>query len=142
MHQALRVTAAAYEERAEDWPAAVRAGIAALLEYLASEPEHAHLTLVDTFAASPDALAIREQAMEAFRVRLRPGGELLRDRGANGEEEVLAEAVTGGIWQVLHGYIERGATWALPSAGPQLTYFALTPFVGAARARKAALDPA
>ena len=42
-------------------------GIGALLEYLASEPEHAHLTLVDTFAASPEALAIRERAMEGFR---------------------------------------------------------------------------
>ena len=81
MHQALRVTLAAYRGREEDWPGAVRAGIAALLEYLASEPEHAHLTLVDTFAASPEALAIRERAMEGFRAYLRPGAELLREQG-------------------------------------------------------------
>ena len=76
MHQALRVAVAAYEDGGEHWPSAVRSGISALLEYLASEPEHAHLTLVDTFAASPEALAIRERAMEGFRAYLAPGVEL------------------------------------------------------------------
>jgi len=141
MHQALRVTVAAYEDRAEEWPAGVRAGIAALLDYLASEPEHAHLTLVDTFAASPEALAIRERAMEGFRTYLRPGAEALRSKGAGGDPAVLAEAVTGGIWQVLHGYIERGETACLPGAAAQLTYFALAPFVGAERAAEVARQP-
>ena len=76
MHQALRVTVAAYEDGGEQWPSAVRAGISALLEYLASEPDHAHLALVDTFAASPEALAIRERALEGFRAYLAPGVEL------------------------------------------------------------------
>ncbi len=131
MHQALRVTVAAFEGGGEDWAPAVRAGIAALVEYLVSEPEHAHLTLVDTFAASPEALAIREQAMEGFRSYLAPGVELAREQGGGCEEAVAAEAVAGGIWQVLHRYIERGAIMELPTAIPQLTYFALAPFLGA-----------
>ena len=142
LHQALRVTGEAFDSRGEDWPHAVRAGIEALLEYLASEPEHAHLTLVDTFAASPESLAIRDHAMEGFRARLAAGVELAQREGAQAEPAVTAEAVAGGIWQVLHGYIERGATEALPAAAPQLTYFALAPFVGAPRATAVALDAA
>ncbi len=44
----------------------------------------------------------------------------------------------GGIWQVLHRYIERGAIAELPEAAPQLTYFALAPFLGAQAAAEVA----
>jgi len=140
LHQALRVTGDAFDSHGEDWPFAVRAGLEALLDYLASEPEHAHLTLVDTFAASPASLAIRDRAMEGFRARLAPGVELARREGHKPDPAVTAEAVAGGIWQVLHGYIERGATGALPGVAPQLTYFALAPFLGAPRAAAVALE--
>jgi AcrR family transcriptional regulator len=138
MHQALRVTVAAFEGDEEDWPRAVRAGIGALVEYVVSEPEHAHLTLVDTFAASPEALAVRERAMEGFRSHLAPGIELASQQGAEEDPAVAAEAVVGGIWQVLHRYIERGAIAELPQAAPQLTYFALAPFLGAQAAAEIA----
>ncbi len=142
MHQALRVAVAAFEGGGEDWPEAVRAGIEALVEYVVSEPEHAHLTLVDTFAASPEALAIRERMMEGFRAHLAPGVETARRQGGEGEEAVAAEAIAGGIWQVLHRYIERGAIAELPAAAPQLTYFALAPFLGANAAADVAREHA
>ena len=106
----------------------------------ASEPEHAHLTLVDTFAASPEALAIRESAMDGFRTYLVPGVELAWPQSTHGDPAVVTEAVAGGIWQVLHRYVERGAIADLPSAAPQLTYFALAPFLGADAAAQAALQ--
>jgi AcrR family transcriptional regulator len=145
MHQALRVTVAAYEDGGEEWPSAVRAGISALLEYLVSEPDHAHLALVDTFAASPEALAIRERALDGFRAYLAPGVEMAlgggaRSRAAAADPTVVTEAVAGGIWQVLHLYIEKRATASLPQAAPQLTYFALAPFLGAERAAATALE--
>jgi len=141
LHQALRVTVTAYEDRARDWPYAVGAGIRALLGYLASEPDHAHLTLVDTFAASPEALAIRERGLEGFRAYLEPGPGRAGPEGertAPGDRAVVTEAVAGGIWQVLHRYIEKRATAALPGLAPQLTYFALAPFLGSERAAAAA----
>ncbi len=73
LHQALRVTVAAYEENKEDWPRGVAAGLRALLGYLASEPAHAHLILVDTFAASPEAIEIRDTSIHAFAAYLQPG---------------------------------------------------------------------
>ena len=86
MHQALRVTVEAYDSaRPRTGRAAVAAGLRALIDYLVSEPAHAHLTLVDTFGASPEAIEIREQrAATSSRAYLRPGYELAptRRRGA------------------------------------------------------------
>jgi AcrR family transcriptional regulator len=132
MHQALSVTSQAYGAHPEDWPRAVTAGIAALLGYLASEPAHARLTVVDTFAASPAAVGVREHATEAFRSYLAPG--VRRGDGplaGQPEGSLAAEAVVGGIWQVLHDYVERGAACMLPEVAPQLAYFTLAPFLGA-----------
>jgi AcrR family transcriptional regulator len=147
MHQALQVAVEAYRAEGEDWPRAVAAGLGALTDYLASEPAHAHLNLVDTFAASPEAIEIRNASMHAFASYLRPGLELAEDRAA--VPEIAAEAVAGGIWQVFHHYIENECVDQLPEAAPQLTYMALTPFIGpesAARvaraAKRASLTPA
>jgi AcrR family transcriptional regulator len=131
MHQALSVTAEAYGAHPQDWPRAIMAGIGALLGYLASEPAHARLTVVDTFAASPAAMGVREHAIEAFRSYLAPGFGR-RDGPLGGEQQgrLAAEAIVGGIWQVLHDYVERDAAASLPAAAPQLGYFALAPFLG------------
>ena len=133
MHQALRITAEAYERRAGDWPGAVIAGLRALIDFLVSEPAHAHLSLVDTFATCPEAIEIRNSALQAFAAYLAPGYEL-----ASAESQVpaiAAEAIAGGIWQVLHHYSENDRLVELPGAAPQLGYLALTPFLGPAQAR-------
>jgi AcrR family transcriptional regulator len=126
MHQALRVAVTAYEAH-PDWPSAAGAGLRALLDYLASEPAHAHLSLVDTFAACPEAIEIRNATLQAFAAYFVPGYAL-----ASGKivPAVAAEATAGAIWQVLHHYIENDCVAKLPGAAPQLTYFALTPFIG------------
>ncbi len=85
MHQALLVTAEAYEAHSEDWPRAVAAGLRALIDYLVSEPAHAHLTLVDTFAASPEAIEIRDSALHAFSAYLSPGYELAKEPRGTGD---------------------------------------------------------
>ncbi len=138
MHQALTIAVAAYEAELDDWPRAAGAGIRALLDYLASEPAHAHLCVVDTFAACPQAIEIRDATLQAFAVYLRPGYELVGD-----DIEVPAiagEAIAGGIWQVLHHYVDNDCIAELPGVAPQLTYFALTPFLGPARAAAYALS--
>jgi len=127
MHQALQVTAAAYGALGDDWPGAVAAGMGALAAYLSSEPAHAHLSLVDTFGASPDTIAIRSEAIRAFAAYLEPG---FARPVAHGLGPLSAEAVAGGVWQVLHHHIARGGVDELARVAPQLTYLALTPFVG------------
>jgi AcrR family transcriptional regulator len=136
MHQALLVTVQAYEEHKDDWPRGVAAGLRALLDYLASEPAHAHLNLVDTFAASPEAIEIRDTRLHAFAAYLQPGyHHAPKDRPVPG---IAPEAIAGGIWQVLNHYIEDGRTDELPDVAPQLIYAALTPFLGPKDAAKVA----
>jgi AcrR family transcriptional regulator len=155
LHQALGVTIAAYEENEEDWPRGVAAGLRALLGYLASEPAHAHLILVDTFAASPEAIEIRDTSIHAFAAYLQPGyhyaASSSSSNGSAGTSSgggagavpsvapgVAPEAIAGGIWQVLNYYIEDERTDELPEVAPQLIYAALTPFIGPKDAAKAA----
>ncbi|MGA2453468.1 MAG: TetR/AcrR family transcriptional regulator [Solirubrobacteraceae bacterium] len=128
MHQALTVAVEAYQAESDDWPRAARAGLRALLEYLASEPAHAHLSVVDTFAACPEAIEIRNATLQAFGAYFGPGYELAR--GHVEVPTIASEAIAGGIWQVMHHYVENDCIAELPGAGAQLTYFALTPFIG------------
>jgi AcrR family transcriptional regulator len=137
LHQALLVTAQAYEENNDDWPCAVAAGLRALLGYLTSEPAHSHLILVDTFAASPEAIEIRDTSMHAFAAYLQPGFDHAPKDGPP-VPAIAPEAIAGGIWQVLNFYIEGERTDELPEVAPQLTYAALTPFLGPEEAAKAA----
>ncbi len=128
LHQALRVTAEAYGANEAEWHDGVAAGIHALTEFVCSEPAHAHLTLVDTFGASPAAIEIRESALAAFTDYLHPGFE---HAPAHLEvPQIAAEAVAGGIWQVLHHYIEHERMHELCDAAPQLVYLTLNPFTG------------
>jgi AcrR family transcriptional regulator len=136
LHQALLVTVQAYEENKEDWPRGVAAGLRALLGYLASEPAHSHLILVDTFAASPEAIEIRDTSIHAFAAYLQPGYHYAGN--GNAIPGVAPEAIAGGIWQVLNFYIEDERTEELPDVAPQLIYAALTPFLGPKDAAKAA----
>jgi AcrR family transcriptional regulator len=139
LHQALLVTGEAYERHREDWPSAVAEGLRALIDYLASEPAHAHLTIVETFAASPEAIEVRDSALRAFAAYLSPGYEIARSELA--VPAIAAEAIAGGIWQVLHFYVANERLAELPALVPLLTYMALTPFLGASEATEAARRP-
>jgi AcrR family transcriptional regulator len=136
LHQALAVTVQAYEMQRDDWPLGVAAGVRALLQYLASEPAHAHLTVVDTFAASPLAIEIRDTGLHAFAAYLQPGFH--HTPAGRSVPAIAPEAVAGGIWQVLHNHIERGCVQDIASLAPQLVYVALTPFVGSKEAARVA----
>jgi AcrR family transcriptional regulator len=136
MHQALLVVGQAYDKHEDDWPQGVAAGLRALLHYLASEPAHSHLILVDTFAASPEATATREESLHAFASYLQPGYQYAaKERPV---PAIAPEAIAGGIWQVLHHYAGDERTGELPILAPQLIYAALTPFLGAKDAAKVA----
>jgi AcrR family transcriptional regulator len=136
MHQALLVVGQAYGTHKDDWPQGVAAGLRALLHYLASEPAHSHLILVDTFAASPQATETHEQGLQAFATYLQPGYQYAaKERPV---PPIAPEAIAGGIWQVLHHYAGDERTGELPILAPQLIYAALTPFLGAKDAAKVA----
>ncbi len=135
LHQALLVFAKAYDARSQEWPRALAGGVRALIDYVVSEPVHAHLSLVDTFAASPGAIEIRDSALSSFAAYLNHGHALADERG--GLPVITAEAVTGGVWQILHDYVDTGRMSELKDLAPQVSYLALVPFLGSEAAAEA-----
>jgi AcrR family transcriptional regulator len=137
MLQALSRGVEAWEAKMPDWPQAIADGLRAVIDYIVSEPAHAHLAIVDTFGASPETIETRDEILRAFATYFTPGYE----QAPEGIEVpgIAAEAVVGGCWQVLHYYVENNRMTELPAAAPQLTYMLLTPFLGAAAAAEVAL---
>ncbi len=111
--KALAIVERAYES-SEDWPAAVRGGIAALLEFLASEPAYAHLALIDALTASPKAATIAYQAMNGYAAMLEPGLDL----SANGQPPtaIAVEATTGALFELCFVYVASERARELPGS--------------------------
>jgi AcrR family transcriptional regulator len=137
MHQAFATAIATYQKHRElAWSVAVAEGLRVLIDFLVAEPAHARLSIIDTFAASPETLEIRDDLLRSFAYYLSEPERPAVDGIA--VPAIAAEAVVGGVWQVIHYYIERGHLGALPTAVPEITYLTLTPFLGPADAAEVA----
>jgi AcrR family transcriptional regulator len=123
--KALAIVERAYESN-EDWPTAVRVGITALLDFLASEPAYAHLALIDALTASPKAVAVAHDGMSAYAAMLEPGLEL----GVNGSPPttVAIEATAGALLELCFVYVANERTRELPSSTDVASDIALRPF--------------
>src|SRR6202011_2084423 len=78
-------------DAAPDWPSAVRAGITALLEFLASEPAFAHMALVDALIATPRTAERANKGIVRYGQLLAPGFE--ETPTENGPPELTIEPV-------------------------------------------------
>jgi AcrR family transcriptional regulator len=128
-----------------DWIAGVRAGIAALFEFLAMEPAYAHLACVDIVLAFPHLTERTQRSTSSYAELLDFGiASYRRAGGGNGAAPrggppmVASEAIVGGIFELMYDYVARGLTERLPELAGHATYIALTPFLGAERAAQAA----
>lgn len=126
--KALAIAERAYES-SEDWPAAVRSGIAALLGFLASEPAYAHLALIDALTASPKAATIAYQAMNGYAAMLEPGLEL--STSSQPPATIAVEATTGALFELCFVYVAGERARELPDLTDIAEYVALQPFVDA-----------
>ena len=125
--KALAIVERAYESQ-EDWPSAVRAGIAVLLEFLASEPAYAHLALIDALTASPKAAAVAHEGMSSYAGMLEPG--LQFSVNGNSPNAVSVEATTGALLELCYVYVASERTRELPRLTEIACEIALRPFVG------------
>jgi AcrR family transcriptional regulator len=126
--KALAIVERAYESQKE-WPAAVRAGITMLLEFLASEPAYAHLALIDALTASPKAAAVADQGMNAYMGMLEPG--LRSDVDELVRTPIAIEATAGALLELCFVYVAGERTRELPDLTDFAGDIALRPFVGA-----------
>jgi len=125
-------------DAASDWRSAIRAAIAALFDFLASEPAFAHLSLVDARVATDRTAERASRGVSAYAQMLLPGFE--RARGRSGPPSVAVEAIIGGIFELCLSYTLQNRAEALSELVPRATYFALAPFVGAEEAGRLATE--
>jgi AcrR family transcriptional regulator len=137
----LRDRVSAAFEGAEDWPHAVKAGIGAMLEFLAAEPSLARLCMVEALVAGPVVVERYDAAIQSFVPYFQSGRE-------GRPPEILArlsptteEALVGGMVSLISRRIIAGKAEELEELLPDLVEFTLTPYVGSAEASKLAQEP-
>jgi AcrR family transcriptional regulator len=126
----------AYGSEAE-WPLKVRAAIAALLEFFAASPELARLCLIEPFVAGATISRRYREGVESLVPYLREG-RTFRD-GAVPFPETTERGLRGSIGSQISRKVSAGEAEELPELLPDLAQFALTPYLGAAEARRLAL---
>jgi AcrR family transcriptional regulator len=128
-----RVLTAAGE--VESWQGRVDAGLAAFLGYVASDPALARTCIVEALSAGPASMERYEESLKSFIPLFRIG----RKVSPHGDElpETLEETIIGGLFWVIYQRIIRGETEQIEELLPQMTAFALTPYIGAEAAKRA-----
>ena len=142
-------------EEAEDWAGGIRAGIAAMLRFLAAEPAMARLCMVEALVAGPVVVQRYDAAIESFAPYFRAGrarreeaaaynGNEAGGASANGDRtagpdgEPLApateEALVGGMVSLISRRVMAGETEQLEALLPDLVEFVLTPYLGGSEA--------
>jgi AcrR family transcriptional regulator len=121
---------------AGDWPKQTRAALAAALEFFAASPELARLLLTEPFVAGP---AISRRYQDEIG-RLTP--YLAEGRKLSAEGPSFPASTERGLLGSIASQIGRRAAAGqgeqLPGLLPDLTQFALTPYLGATEARRVA----
>jgi AcrR family transcriptional regulator len=110
------------------WPRQLATGLRALIELFGAEPPLARVVIVEVLAAGRRALEHRDAALARFIVFFE-GGHARLPAMMEGQE-LLAQAVIGGLYEALYSYILDGQTERLPELMPDLVYCALVPYIG------------
>nr|WP_243725544.1 TetR/AcrR family transcriptional regulator [Actinomadura rubrisoli] len=93
--------------------ARLRAGLGALLEFLAAEPLAARMCVVEVLAAGPEAVERRDRVKQHFNAAIVT--HLLALYPGCPEPELTAEVIVGGVHEVVYSRISRGEAHVLPS---------------------------
>jgi AcrR family transcriptional regulator len=123
---------------ADDWASGVLAALSTLLDLLAAEPAQAGLVLVEGLRAGRGVYDRYQAALESFVPSLRDGAPT--PAGGELPPEATDEAIVGGIASLLARRVLAGETAQLGEFLPEIAEFALTPYLGAAEARRIISD--
>lgn len=119
-------------ERSAPWPERVRLALESLLSALARHPDAAEVVFVEMLSAGAAARERHREALALFTWLLQEGCSL------SSESEHLppqtSEAIVGGIVSIVQRRVLQGTTAELPTLHPDLTYFALLPYLDHERA--------
>jgi AcrR family transcriptional regulator len=125
-------------DQEDEWPEAVRAGIAAMLEFLASEPHLARLSMVEALVAGPVVVERYDSAIQDLVPYFQAGREGRPPEVLAGLSPTTEEALVGGMVSLISRRIFADRTEELEALLPDLVEFTLTPYLGSAEAAKVA----
>jgi AcrR family transcriptional regulator len=134
----LRQRVAVACEEAGDWASGVRDALAAVLDFLASEPAQGRLAMVDGLRAGRAIRDRYQEAVQGFVGRLREGAP---DPRAGSVPAAAEEAIVGGIALLLARRTISPGAESPEDFLPAVAEFALTPYIGAAEARRVVSRP-
>jgi AcrR family transcriptional regulator len=122
----------------DDWPQAIQAGIAAMLEFLTTEPHLARLRMVESLVAGPVVVERYDAAIQGLVPYFEAGRKGRSAKVLAGLSPSTEEALVGGMVSLISRRIFADRTEELESLLPDLVEFALTPYLGSAEAAKVA----
>ena len=129
----------AYEQEA-DWPHAVKAGIAAMLRFLAAEPNLARLCMVEALVAGPVVVERYDAAIQSFVPFFQSGRNGRSPKVLARLSPTTEEALVGGMMSLISRRINAGKTAELESLLPDLVEFTLTPYLDGDEAARIARE--
>jgi AcrR family transcriptional regulator len=130
----------AFEDESKDWPHAIKAGIQAMLQFLAAEPNLARLCMVEALVAGPVVVERYDAAIQSFVPYFSSGREGRSPEVLERLSPTTEEALVGGMVSLISRRIIAGRTAELEELLPDLVEFTLTPYLGSAEAAKIAKD--
>lgn len=120
---------------ASEWPFKVRSVIEATLDYAAAEPAQVGLLTLDPLSANVEMTQQVLASTEHLAALLSRGRALSEEAAL---PELTEKSVVGALTAIVSSRIANGEAERLPELAPQLVELALTPYVGAAEAKRVA----
>ena len=124
----------------DDWAHAARAGIGAMLTFLAAEPNLVRLAMVEALVAGPVVVERYDAAVQTFIPYFAAGREGRPKKVLKRLSDSTEEALVGGMVSLVSRRIVAGQAEELESLLPDLTEFTLAPYVGSDEAARVARD--
>jgi hypothetical protein len=121
-----------------EWPEKVAAAIQAALEFAAENPDAVHVLLNESLAHGEDGISRYDRLLEPAMEVLALGRDELPSRRSP-LPALTERAIAGGILMLVAQHLDLGCVEDLPALAPEVIQFALTPYLGIARARGVAL---
>jgi AcrR family transcriptional regulator len=121
----------------KEWPAKVRAAIAGALEFFSASPLLAPLLLSEPFVAGETISRHYQEELARLVPFLREGRDL--SEAGDALPETTERGLLGALSSQIGRKVAAGEDEALPDLLGELSQFTLTPYLGPAEARRAAL---
>ncbi|HEX3174396.1 MAG TPA: TetR/AcrR family transcriptional regulator [Solirubrobacterales bacterium] len=125
-------------EESDEWPQSIKAGIDAMLEFLAANPSLARLCMVEALVAGPAVVERYDAAIQSFVPYFQKGREGRSPEVLSRLSATTEEALVGGMVSLISRRIIAGKAEELEDLLPDLVEFTLTPYLGSAEASKIA----